>query len=185
MPEINECEGSCNSCGSYNGCDLEDKTERCEDCQCVLDEAGECECRPEGYVKPGEESLLYVNAYSVTRHYGGPEEGGWWYNCHCPMASIPIRAISTAGHDDYCYQCDRARREVINPDGTMPKLCKWGFELEAKDPAQLEMFKKHLKELYDDVNDGNIYSVLGGSELRITVEDHVAEVSPKERPHYE
>lgn len=22
----------------------------------------------------------YITAYAVTRHYGGPEEGGWWYN---------------------------------------------------------------------------------------------------------
>lgn len=22
----------------------------------------------------------YVNVYEVTREYGGPEEGGWWYN---------------------------------------------------------------------------------------------------------
>lgn len=24
--------------------------------------------------------MIYVNVYSVTREYGGPEEGGWWYN---------------------------------------------------------------------------------------------------------
>lgn len=23
---------------------------------------------------------MYVSVYSVTRHYGGPEEGGWWYD---------------------------------------------------------------------------------------------------------
>ena len=27
-----------------------------------------------------QQRLMYVNAYEVTRHYGGPEEGGWWYN---------------------------------------------------------------------------------------------------------
>jgi hypothetical protein len=25
-------------------------------------------------------SKVWVNVYEVTRHYGGPEEGGWWYN---------------------------------------------------------------------------------------------------------
>jgi len=24
--------------------------------------------------------MLYVNAYRVSRAYGGPEEGGWWYD---------------------------------------------------------------------------------------------------------
>lgn len=23
---------------------------------------------------------VYVNQYTVSRHYGGPEEGGWWYD---------------------------------------------------------------------------------------------------------
>ena len=26
------------------------------------------------------ERPIYINTYIVTRHYGGPEEGGWWYN---------------------------------------------------------------------------------------------------------
>ena len=24
--------------------------------------------------------MSYLNAYSVSRHYGGSEEGGWWYD---------------------------------------------------------------------------------------------------------
>lgn len=32
----------------------------------------------------------FVNAYSVTRHYGGPEEGGWWYDRGTPLASVPV-----------------------------------------------------------------------------------------------
>ena len=34
--------------------------------------------------------LWYVNVYSMTRHYGGPEEGGWWYNAGEPLASVPV-----------------------------------------------------------------------------------------------
>lgn len=29
----------------------------------------------------------YLTVYAVTRHYGGPEEGGWWYNVHEPIFS--------------------------------------------------------------------------------------------------
>jgi len=32
----------------------------------------------------------YVNLYRVTRHKGGPEEGGWWYDRGEPKASIPL-----------------------------------------------------------------------------------------------
>jgi hypothetical protein len=30
----------------------------------------------------------WVTAYAVTRHYGGPEEGGWWFNWFTPVETI-------------------------------------------------------------------------------------------------
>ena len=33
--------------------------------------------------------MRYATAYEVTRHFGGPEEGGWWYNWHEVIESIP------------------------------------------------------------------------------------------------
>lgn len=33
--------------------------------------------------------ILYANAYVVNRVYGGPEEGGWWYDAGFPVASFP------------------------------------------------------------------------------------------------
>jgi len=32
----------------------------------------------------------YVNAYLVSREYGGPEEGGWWYDVGTPLTSMPL-----------------------------------------------------------------------------------------------
>lgn len=32
----------------------------------------------------------YVNVYSTNRAYGGPEEGGWWYNCGEALRSIRV-----------------------------------------------------------------------------------------------
>lgn len=29
-----------------------------------------------------EQQMYSVGMYYVTRHYGGPEEGGWWYDRH-------------------------------------------------------------------------------------------------------
>jgi hypothetical protein len=43
------------------------------------------------------ESLHYLNAYEVTLGYGGPEEGGWWYDIGTPLASVPVR---TAADED-------------------------------------------------------------------------------------
>lgn len=36
-----------------------------------------------------EKKLSFVNVYEVTRHYGGDEEGGWWYNYYDCIESIP------------------------------------------------------------------------------------------------
>lgn len=33
--------------------------------------------------------MKYVTAYEVTRHYGGPEEGGWWYDWYHPIETVP------------------------------------------------------------------------------------------------
>ena len=32
----------------------------------------------------------YVSAYAVTRNYGGPEEGGWWYDWYEHLETRPI-----------------------------------------------------------------------------------------------
>lgn len=37
-----------------------------------------------------EETRMFVTAYEVTRHYGGPEEGGWWYNWFEPIQTVPV-----------------------------------------------------------------------------------------------
>lgn len=34
-------------------------------------------------------TLVYVNAYLIVRQYGGPEEGGWWFDCGKPVGSLP------------------------------------------------------------------------------------------------
>lgn len=38
----------------------------------------------------------YVNAYVIDIVYGGPEEGGWWYDTFEPIASIKVRDIHEA-----------------------------------------------------------------------------------------
>jgi len=38
--------------------------------------------------KEGE--TAWVNVYETTRHYGGPEEGGWWYNWNSLEEAVPV-----------------------------------------------------------------------------------------------
>lgn len=35
--------------------------------------------------------ITYLNAYNVNRFYGGPQEGGWWFDAGEPVASVPLR----------------------------------------------------------------------------------------------
>jgi hypothetical protein len=30
----------------------------------------------------------YINVYEVTQSFGGPEEGGWWFDCGTPLESV-------------------------------------------------------------------------------------------------
>jgi hypothetical protein len=32
----------------------------------------------------------FVTVYEVTRHYGGPEEGGWWYNWYDALKTFKV-----------------------------------------------------------------------------------------------
>ena len=93
---------------------------------------------------PNHAPDTFVNVYEVTRHYGGPEEGGWWYNRGTPLASVPV--------------------------------------LPGQDIATVEAA---LTAAYADQAQGSIYSMRGGCEISIMVEDHFAAPWPAERPHYE
>lgn len=87
---------------------------------------------------------LWVNVYKVTRNYGGPEEGGWWYNEGEPV------------HTESCESMEEA-----------------------------EAMEKKLAKLYADQKHGNIYSVHGGVDIQVLVEDHEGKPWPEVQPHYE
>lgn len=84
---------------------------------------------------------VWVNVYEVNRRYGGPEEGGWYYDTG----------------------------ELI--------LCKKFYD---NDSAQ--DYAESLRDKYP--NTGKRYSVLGGEDYNIWLEDSVGEDFPKETPYY-
>ena len=52
---------------------------------------GDLEHLGEEIVELAEDEMVFVNVYTVTRHYGGPEEGGWWYNWFECVEVIPVQ----------------------------------------------------------------------------------------------
>lgn len=49
-----------------------------------------------------EESTIYINTYETNRAYGGPEEGGWWFDIGDPVESVQF---------DFSYQARYALPE--------------------------------------------------------------------------
>lgn len=76
-----ECDGS-------GGCGRIDR-----DCQSV-----ETELFDDGY--------RHINRYFVESVYGGPEEGGWWYDHYTPVASSPRFEM---GSQEYLDALEQAR----------------------------------------------------------------------------
>jgi hypothetical protein len=178
--------------------------------------------------------LLFLNVYAVSRHYGGREEGGWWYNRGEPLASVPLRARRVRGHGDCCAQCNRAKHSLkLDPAERIPfcrylpenydqavedlardlayglRGARWSdltdleqLSYESQAIAQIEqnspevyhlvvrdLFeearkRKELQELFADQARGDIYSVNGGVEIQVMVEESLAAPWPTERPTY-
>lgn len=127
-----------------------------------------------------QQRLMYVNAYEVTRHYGGSEEGGWWYNRGEPIASVPI-PIGPKPHWVPNWWGKKADGTTSYPDGGHINPCP---DISTKDQRMLDREAERLEEIYDSVNTGNIYSVLGGAEVQVQVEQESAKPWPAETPYY-
>ena len=92
------------------------------------------------------EMTLFVNVYLVGRAYGGPEEGGWWYDYGYPVASVP--ADTWADAEDLKQRFERSER-------------------------------------YSNEGRRSRYSVSGGEEYQVCIEDDFAESFPQRTPRFE
>jgi hypothetical protein len=67
-------------------------------------------------VSEGMQCTQYLNLYGLTQSYGGPEEGGWWYEQGIALGSIPLPAVweytSNIYHEELCLRpCIKAVHE--------------------------------------------------------------------------
>lgn len=71
-------------------------------------------------------SMVGIAAWEVTQEYGGPEEGGWWYEAGFPLCYIPFGNISHEETVHYYPLTDRAAEDrgydflaenIVNVDG--------------------------------------------------------------------
>lgn len=56
--------------------------------------------------------MLYVSEYEVSRHYGGPEEGGWWYDHDEFVKCLSAHANREDAEAEATKRNERAREEA-------------------------------------------------------------------------
>jgi len=105
----------------------------------------------------------YVNVYEVTQAYGGCEEGGWWYMCGEPIASIPV---------DSQEELDAA-------------LAKEMKRHDLDDQGNYALRGQPNHQDYDVTRARGATSCAGGYDVQVSVQFHFAKPFPEETPHYE
>jgi hypothetical protein len=126
-----------------------------------------------------EPKKLWVNVYDVVQRYGGPEEGGWFYNegipewsvtglCHCPWE---------IGDDEYHLHEDEIAHSDHCPIHHLIIEAKaWvaGFK-----PGYLETF------INGDPDEPEYRGEAVHRDKSIQIEEQTGRAYPEYRPHYE
>ena len=117
---------------------------------------------------PDNYNISYVSVYEVTREYGGPEEGGWWYNEYTlidsRLVSIDEEAYLLYDFLNIKYNTNKA----INIDN---------FKRE------LEFANEDIKHTIETYQISNRYEP--GSKILVTIEKKRGEREEQGPPHYE
>lgn len=121
-------------------------------------------------------STGYISAYHVSRQYGGPEEGGWWYNAYEWLkVSIPFRAVQTVRWDD-----------GDEDEGRQPGWRPCGPPQPADEPAQVRFQAAYylLTEIFGEETNTR-GSVLSDGDIEFIIEREPGERGEWPRPRYE
>ena len=115
---------------------------------------------------------VYLNTYETWQAYGGPEEGGWWYECGQPVQSIKI---SDEDYEEFMEKADPEELREMRQKATL------GFT-NGIPPTP----RKNGCGGYTFVVGSDIPSTYSEDNSFISLtEEGVAEFYPQERPYYE
>ena len=88
--------------------------------------------------------FLYVNVYKVYREYGGPEEGGWWWNMYIPFHSHCL----TDGEDPFKIAEELSQRFADLNEGNIYSM-KGGVEIQAHVESHYGEIKPKERPYYE------------------------------------
>lgn len=115
---------------------------------------------------------VFLNTYERHMAYGGPEEGGWWYDCGTPVQSI---FYSDEDYDTWSEKADWDELKIIRDkttyaytEGRSPKPISNGSGGYTFRPGDDEPVAHYMKD-----------------DIFTCFEDHYAEAYPEQKPHYE
>lgn len=118
--------------------------------------------------------ILYYAVYEVSRHYGGPEEGGWWFDrgevLYCAPVPRSDRAHLSERRDQF------GRRWTATVDRVTPRALRRFERMAARDFGYLPVKPRGYR---------GRSSVIGGPDIEVRITAYVPQDYPAERPHYE
>lgn len=115
---------------------------------------------------------VYLNTYEVQNLYGGPEEGGWWYESGSPVQSV---RLSTQDYEEWIDERDPKYIQDLREKATLA-FTQGEPPTPIKDSTGGYTFALGSDEPIAYVQDNNFVSVF---------EEEFAQPYPAERPHYE
>lgn len=68
----------------------------------------------------------FASIYFLTREYGGPEEGGWWYNNYAMVHSFDLRGMDKGVADRLCDSVDEYYFELHVDDVPLSSVSSRG-----------------------------------------------------------
>ena len=101
----------------------------------------------------------HLNVYQITQAYGGPEEGGWWFDAGVPCESVVVDS-------------QEEREQVLSRLRTRYQLDEQNRY--APEPSYVDRQRSRGRT-----------SAAGGYDIRIQEEYEFAQPFPQERPRYE
>lgn len=130
-------------------------------------------------------TTAFISAYNVTRQYGGPEEGGWWYDSYEWLkVSIPFRASQD-------YEWRELPEDEMDPMYVEANSAQYGWKTcgpprprDTQAEIQLGSFRFHLKAMFGEETKTR-GSVLSEGDIEFIIERNPGERGEWPRPRYE